>query len=621
MSGYAGMVRTGGGGEAAAEDAHQIENMAARIAFRGPDARQVWHHPDVHFCFSLLKTGPAPQAAVQPCTLDGRVWLLGDVRLDGRDEVIRRFAQRGEKLPSATTDEELALHVFHAYGESGVAELDGDYSIALWDSKNKKLLGFRDPTGSKPFFYFAGNGTFYFSNTLDALRESAGFDGSLDEHFLADYLLEGWCPDGERTIYRQIRKLAPGHLLEYCKGERKVRRAAQLPIEELILYKREEEYEEHYKEILHEAVKDRLASEETVVFMSGGLDSTTVAAEAKRICARAGGTRSVSALSLDYRPLFDDREGEEARQVAQYLKIPFELLHGGDCEPFSGWDAAGFPMPEPRHEPFQAVHVACHQAAAQRARVMLSGDGGDDVLLGQAWPYLRHLLKKGKWITAIGAVTGHIWNTRRLPVLGLGIRSGIRNRFGERSAPVPFPEWCRDEFVTRLNLRERFAELQKKPTSEHPTHPFAYAMLTGPFWPNILDGENAEWSGAALEVRAPLLDRRMVRYLLRLPAMPWCMDKQLVQRAMVGELPNETLQRPKTPLAADPVELHIKERQWNPAPTGELAAPLGDLIDQERLQASLERSAGESMYAALRPVSLDRWLKSVEMPRRIQYSR
>ena len=87
MSGYAGIVRTVGTGDATADDARRIEEMAAAIGFRGPDASQVWHHPDVHFCFSLLKTGPAPQAASQPCSFDGRVWLLGDVRLDGRDEV------------------------------------------------------------------------------------------------------------------------------------------------------------------------------------------------------------------------------------------------------------------------------------------------------------------------------------------------------------------------------------------------------------------------------------------------------------------------------------------------------------------------------------------------------
>src|SRR5258707_7708811 len=210
MSGYAGIIRIGATEAATAEDARRIGRMAATIGFRGPDGSQTWHHVDVHFCFSFLKTGPAPQAAAQPCSLDGCVWLLGDVRLDGREDLIRRFAQRGEKLASAVTDEELVLHVVHAFGESGVAELDGDYSIVLWDSAKKRLLGFRDLTGSKPFFYFAGEGVLCVSNTMDALRGSAGFDGAVGENFLAGYLLTGWCPGGERTIYRQIWGVGPG---------------------------------------------------------------------------------------------------------------------------------------------------------------------------------------------------------------------------------------------------------------------------------------------------------------------------------------------------------------------------------------------------------------------------
>jgi len=231
MSGYAGIVRIGATETATAEDAQRIGRMAMAIGFRGPDGNQSWHHADVHFCFSFLKTGPVPQAVAQPCSLDGRVWLLGDVRLDGREDLIRRFAQRGEKLANSVTDEELVLHVVHAFGESGVADLDGDYSIVLWDSAKKRLLGFRDLTGSKPFFYFAGEGVLCVSNTMDALRASPGFDGALDENFLADYLLAGWCPDGERAIYRQIRRLSPGHILEYSNSGIKLRRAAQLPIE------------------------------------------------------------------------------------------------------------------------------------------------------------------------------------------------------------------------------------------------------------------------------------------------------------------------------------------------------------------------------------------------------
>ena len=112
----------------------------------------------------------------------------------------------------------------------------------------------------------------------------------------------------------------------------------------------------------------------------------------------------------------------------------------------------------------------------------------------------------------------------------------------------------------------------------------------------------------------------MVRYLLRLPAMPWCMDKQLVRRAMVGDLPDETVKRPKTPLAADPLELWIKKKHWKPAPGSELCALLKELVDEKRLETCILQSEGQPMFAALRPVFLDRWLKSVEMPKRIQYS-
>ncbi|HWZ98162.1 MAG TPA: asparagine synthase-related protein [Candidatus Dormibacteraeota bacterium] len=618
MSGYAGIVRIGEGERQKAEDALCVGKMARAITFRGPDAQMVWERPGVHFCFSFLKTGPAPQIGKQPCSLDGQVWLLGDVRLDGREELIRQLEQQGEKVEITAADEALILHTFHAFGEDGIAKLDGDFSFVLWDERSKKLSGFRDLTGAKPLFYSVSDGALSISNTMEALRASPGFDEALDENFLGDYLVASWCPEPERTVYRQIRRLPPGYLLEFSGDGLRIRCVAQLPIEDLLVYKQEDEYIEHYRDLLHRAVKDRLPHEMSVVFMSGGLDSAAVAAEANRISVNPGARSGVRAQTIDYRPLFDDQEGEEARRVAEYLKIPFELLHGGGCEPFSGWDVAGFPMPEPRHEPFQTLHVERHSKAAANARVALSGDGGDDVLLGQGWPYLRYLLSKGKWISAFGAVGRHIWNNGTLPVLGLGIRSRIQNRFGGRNEPEPFPEWIAEDFEKRLNLRERFEELQLKPASEHPTHPWAYAMLKGPFWPSVLEGEDAAWSGVALETRAPLLDTRMIRYLLRLPAFPWCMNKHLVRRAMKDALPKETLERPKTPLAQDPLALQVEQRKWTPAAPREFSGLLQEIVDVRRLGNCLQRSSRDALYANLRPVSFERWLKSVEMKRGIQ---
>ncbi|GAC1635739.1 MAG: lasso peptide isopeptide bond-forming cyclase [Candidatus Acidiferrum sp.] len=617
MSGFAGIVRFGGTHEQVAEEGRCLEQMARAIAFRGPDANEFWRHADVQFCFSLLKTNPAIQAKTLPCSLDGRIWLLGDVRLDGREDQIRRFSQRGEKLASSVTDEELVLHTFHAFGETGVAELDGDYAFVLWDAKKKTLLGFRDLTGSKPFFYFAANNLLCFSNTLDSLRESPGFDAKLDEQFLADYLLVEWCPDMQRTAYEKIRRLPPGFLLEFSQEGLQVRKAAHLPIEQLLRYKSEEEYVSHYRDILHRAVTDRLSSGTNVVFLSGGLDSTTVAAEANRIGARVGGAHRLTAQSIDYRPLFEDREGEEARRVAEYLEIPFELIHGGECEPFSGWDPPNFATPEPIHEPFQALHVQRHRQAAHAGRVALSGDGGDDVLLGQAGPYARNLLRQGHIVTVALELVRQIWNTKKLPTLGLGIRSGISARFGSGRLKEKLPDWLLPGFVARLQLQDRLHELRKKPQSEHPNHPWAYAMLTGPFWPNILEGEDAAWSGVPLEVRAPLLDRRMLRFLLRLPAIPWCMEKQLVRRAMVGLLPKETLSRPKAPLASDPVWLHVK-KGWRPGIQENISPLVAEMVDVKRLQNCTQNAELDQTLSSLKPVTLDRWLKSIEMKRGIQ---
>jgi asparagine synthase (glutamine-hydrolysing) len=618
MSGYAGIVRMGGSGDRAEEDARRAEKMMAAIAFRGPDLQNLWSQQEAHFCFSLLKTGPAPQSHSQPCSLDGQIWLMGDVRLDERDELIRRLEQKGEKFGEAISDEELVLRVFRLFGESGVAELDGDYSFVIWDATRKKLFGFRDLTGSKPFFYATKKGVVSFSNTMDALRAAPGFTGTLDEHFLGDYLLTSWCPDPERTVYRSVRRLAPGHLLEFSKEDVAIRRVAQLPMEEPLQYKREEEFVENYREVLQAAVKERLPGDGSVVFMSGGLDSTAIAAVAKQTLGRANANGCVSAQAVDYRPLFDDREGEEARSVASYLQIPFELFHGGECEPFSGWDAPGFPMPEPRHEPFQALQVKGYRMASARARVALSGYGGDDVLLGQAWPYLKSLIRKGKLFSAIGLVASHVLKARRLPVLGLGIRSRIQNRFGAQNSRESFPEWISNDFEKRLNLRARFEELQAKPTSKHPTHPWAYSALTGPFWPNVLEGEDAAWSGVAIETRAPLLARRLVRFLLRVPALPWCMDKRLLRLAMKDLLPEQTVERPKTPLARDPLELHVSQGKWNPLPLGDVLPASKGLVDTSRLENCIRVSTGDALYSNLRPVSLDRWLKSVEMVRGIQ---
>src|SRR5216683_6204745 len=122
MSGFAGIICTGGN----IPDPGLLERMAAGLEFRGPDATQIWSRGSAGFCFTLLRTGPTPQSSEQPCTLDGRVWLLGEVRLDGREDLRRQLEQSGDFITADATDEELILRSWQCWGEDGLAKLIGD---------------------------------------------------------------------------------------------------------------------------------------------------------------------------------------------------------------------------------------------------------------------------------------------------------------------------------------------------------------------------------------------------------------------------------------------------------------------------------------------------------------
>jgi len=123
-----------------------------RWRFADPMALTSQRKPGAGFCFTFLRTGPAPQCPSQPCSIDGRVWLIGDVRLDGRDDLRRKLEQHGDEIGLNVTDEELVLRAWHRWREDALPDLMGDYSFALWDAEARQLCCVRDLMGARPFF-------------------------------------------------------------------------------------------------------------------------------------------------------------------------------------------------------------------------------------------------------------------------------------------------------------------------------------------------------------------------------------------------------------------------------------------------------------------------------------
>lgn len=617
MSGFAGIVRSDGG----TPDARLIERMAESLAFRGPDATQVWTRPGAGFCFTLLRTGPSPQVAEQPCSLDERAWLLGDVRLDGREDLRRRLEHCGKGASADATNEELVLRAWRQWAEKSLEVLIGDFSFALWDAEARQLWCARSLLGARPFFYSHPPGQFIFSNTLNTVRLAPEVSEKLDLQFIGDFLLQSWCADANRTAFCDVRRLPAGHILHYSSGEAHLRRYTSLPIEEPLLLKQRKEYVEAFREHLEDAVRDRLPEGPAGVFMSGGLDSTSVAAVASKVQAARNIRDSLCAYTVDYTPLFEDEEGKFASRAAKHIGMPIEILSGASCSPFGAWEALSLSTPEPCSEPFFALHVEHYRQVATRARVVLSGDGGDDVLTGRAWPYLICLLKQGRLGTAARAFGGYVLRHGRLPPLRAGIRTRLRRWMGRSQETAEYPHWLEPSFEEKLNLRERWAELQQPPKEQHPLHPAGYALLSGVYWPSVFEGEDAGWTGVAVEARAPLHDQRLIRFLLRIPPVPWCMNKELLRESMARLLPEGVRLRRKTPLMGDPLLLHAEKNGWKAELSDKACERLRMFVNCRMYRATSHPARGLALWGDLRPLALHYWLKSVENSKSIQYSR
>jgi len=620
VSGFAGIVRLELAPHTAEIDRAAIGCMAQAIAFRGPDAQQQFTQDGASFAFSLLTTGPAPQVSAQPVSLDGETFLLGDVRLDGRDEVIRKLGQQGIAVQLSATEEELVLHFVLRFGAQALHELDGDFSFVLWNSRKRKLTAFRDLTGARPFFYHCGNGKLSFSNTLQAILADSSISWrEYDLQFIADSLLGAPHHDPERTVYREARRLPAGSLLEFSAGGLSVRRIANLPIEELLVC-RDSEIIEEFRRLFAQAVADRLPHTDAAILLSGGLDSTSIAAEvaALRRSSSADGAAKLHGLCVDFQPLYDDEEGVYASRCARALGMPLEVVHSGESLPFADWQHSFRELPEPLGDPYCSLYLSYRKRISQKARVVLSGDGGDELLRLQAAPYLRFLRRtRGVW-NAGTELLRRLVSSGRLPPLGFGIRSGVRRRLGRASPEERFPAWFSPDFEFDHRLRERWGQMGAPPTTPHPFNPKAYNAMNSGLFAEVQEICDSTWTLVPLQTRNPFLDRRLCRFLLRVPLIPWALNKHLLRTAQTGILPEEIRLRPKTPVRRDPLLLHAKAGSWDREMTEVPADLLRPLIDWPLLSKLIGNASDTSLYVHLRPVALSRWLKAVEMPARIQ---
>lgn len=599
-------------------DLRVLARMTRALARRGPDGEGLWLEPPEHQHDSESQTprpGLAalghrrlaiidPAGGAQPLqNEDGRVWITYNGELYDEIPHRRRLESLGHRYRTGA-DTETLVHLYEERGTAFPALLNGMYAFALWDRDRRTLLLARDPRGQKPLYYaLTPRGDLVFASEPKALLEHPEIPRDLDPRALPRYLFYEYLP-APHSAWRGVRKLPPGHHLVWRADD------PPGPLPEPIRHGPPERPRpdpalttnleidldraaETFWNAFVPAVERHLRSDVPVgVFLSGGVDSSAVAAAAVRVLPPA----SVRTFSIGFDdPSFD--ESRHARAVAEHLGVDHRERR------FTPRDALALldEVPEWLDEPFGDASILPTHLLARFARehvvVALGGDGADELLAG--YPTFRAEPFAARFARLPPAVRRILRNlAARLPVRRSNFSLDFRVKQFLRGADCPpalahqrwlgsfsGPEIARllveppDFDVEREHLERAriLAEVPPDTPSSRETDPLAaaLALYQGAYLPeDILFKVDRASMARGLEVRAPFLDLEILRLLQALPSRHkrrpggFGGGKLLLKRAMSRDsrLPPAIVARGKKGFG-------IPVADW-------LRGPLGPLLDE-----------------------------------------
>jgi asparagine synthase (glutamine-hydrolysing) len=607
MSGIAGIINL----EGAPIDRELLRSMADFMSYRGPDAQTTWSAGSVGFGHALLCTTPEHRKERQPCTLDGQVWITADARVDGRDSLKQALGCRGRDGLADATDAELLLHTYHVWGEECVEHLLGDFAFAIWDGRQGRLFCARDHFGIKPFYYARLPDGLVFSNTLNCIRLHPAISDRLDDLAIGDFLLFGVSQEPSATCFADIRRLPPAHALTWSDGALRVRRYWSLPTGEEILYKRNGDYLEHFRDLLRTAVQDRLRTNRVAILMSGGMDSPALAATARELLKEQGGSFDLCAHTIVYDRLIPDQERDYAGLAARKLDIPIHYLAGDDYQFLRQLDRLVGCTPEPSGDLFAAVFTDLMRQVAAQGRVALTGYDGDAPLSMSLRAHYAGLLKAGRLMHLAADLGWYVWVQSKMRPFRFFER--VKRRFGRSRQQDPgLPGWFNRAFAQRADLPTRWAQWNSCPSPVGPpARALAYRFLQQPGLQHLFEGYDPGVTRLPVEGRHPLMDLRLVRFLLALPPVPWCISKWLIRKAFRGVLPEAVCERRKSPLAGDPVYPEFQQSGLQLIRCLQPTQALRTYIDvPEWHRVAAAANTPDEYWRHLYPLCLNHWLLS-----------
>jgi len=357
-----------------------VHRMCDAIRHRGPDDEGVWVAEGVGLGMRRLSIIDLSTGHQPIHNEDRSVWIVFNGEIYNYRELRIELEAHGHRFYTAT-DTETIVHAYEQWGADAIRRLRGMFGLAIWNARDRSLLVARDRIGIKPMHYALVGDRLYFGSEIKSLLEAPDLGRDLDLDALDHYLSFLYTPR-DRSIFAQVRKLPPGHLLTWQDGRLSIEQYWQLPADEA--YGGSDADAIHdLRAVLVDAVRSHMISDVPLgAFLSGGVDSSTVVG----LMAEASSAR-VKTFSIGFDvPEFD--ELEHARTVASHFGTDHhEFVVTPDA--ISILDRLVWHFDEPFADSSAIPTWYVSEMARQHVTVVLSGDGGDE-LFGGYDRYLPH---------------------------------------------------------------------------------------------------------------------------------------------------------------------------------------------------------------------------------------
>ncbi len=561
MCGICGVVKTQ---DKAPVSREHILSMCQSIRHRGPDDEGLFIERNVALGARRLSIIDV-EGGHQPISNEsGSVWIAYNGEVYNFPELRKELIARGHTFKTQT-DTEAVLHSYEEWDEKFVSKLRGMFAAAIWDKRKRRLVLIRDRLGIKPLYYtFIDNKTFVFGSELKAVLAYPEVKRMMEPRALDLFLTLEYIP-APFSIFKGIYKLPAGCMLTFKQGKIQIEKYWQISEEDTLSSGKTRQSLEDIKEklylLLKESIKIRLVSDVPLgAFLSGGIDSSAIVGLMKEAGASPLRTFSIGFEDSTYNEL--QHAGRIAKQFnTQHEELILEpkapqltetLIHHLD-EPFG--DFSIFPT------------YLVSKMARNHVKVILSGDGGDELFAGYEHYQAQKLSQKLYMLPLHKTLPPLV---RKLPPSSQ--KKGVWNKLQrycqglEHSPSLRHLRWMMflsakdkyglysDEFIRnlggiqRIDEQEPFQEIYNRASRFDSINRELFLDLNTYLVDDILVKVDRMSMATSLETRVPLLDHKIVEFLFKIPGrfkLKGMTSKWLLKKTMERLLPRENIYRKK----------------------------------------------------------------------------